>query len=85
MPMSEEEWNTLIEKFEGDIKYPLKYGECSKQGHYFEVEPWRWFRYGWRWPWRSRMWLKCQGCGIAQLLPPNLRKIRSKRVPGGDR
>lgn len=60
----------------------LTYRECAKLGHFFEVEPWRWFRYGWRWPWRSRMWLKCQGCGIAQLLPPEQRRIRSKRVPG---
>ena len=70
-PKSEGEW--------------LRYVQCKAQGHQFEVEPWQWFRYGWRWPWRSRMWLKCQGCGIAQLLPPNMRRIRNRRVPGGDR
>jgi hypothetical protein len=61
------DWESLFQY--RNQRFPLKYQECNRLGHDFEVESYKWFRYGWRWPWRNRMWKVCRGCGIVQLLP----------------
>jgi hypothetical protein len=62
--MPNEEWEELLQEVEEQI---YSYNECEEKGHFWYKPEATWFRYGWRWPWRTRMFaLKCAGCGWAQ-------------------
>lgn len=62
--MPSDEWEEHLQRAEEAI---YTYKECDAKGHYWKPEKPQWFRYGWRWPWRTRMWDRCSGCGWAQL------------------
>ena len=62
--MPNEEWEEMLQEVEEQI---YSYKECEEKGHFWYPQEPQWFRYGWRWPWRTRIWDHCAGCGIAQL------------------
>lgn len=63
--MANEEWEEQLQKIEEQI---YEYKECEEKGHFWYKPKAQWFRYGWRWPWRRRLWSqKCAGCGWVQL------------------
>jgi hypothetical protein len=59
--MANEEWEKQLQEIEEQI---YSYKECDEKGHFWYKLKAEWFRYGWRWPWRTKVRSKkCGGCG----------------------
>lgn len=65
--MANEEWEDQLQEIE-EQEQIYSYRECKELGHFwgkpYSLLPW-WYK-----PWKKRArFKKCQGCGIAQLVP----------------